>query len=343
MLRIFLEEDPMIHIKNELAKGTWVGYRPEIKVLDCTIRDGGLINNHHFDDKFVRAIYDTDVAAGVDYMEIGYKGSKSIYPTSQNGPWKYCDEEDIRRIVGDNPTELKLCAMADAERSDYKTDIIPASESVIDAIRVATYIHQIPIAMDMVYDIHEKGYEVILQLMAVSVVGDNELNDALKTISKSPVSALYLVDSFGALYSEQVRDLVVTYLKGLEGTGKEVGIHAHNNQQLAYANTIEACIYGANRLDATINGIGRGAGNCPMELLLGFLHNPKFKLRPVLKTITEIFSSLEKAGEIEWGYRPAYAITGQLNQHPRAAINLRAGSSPDNLVGFYDELMEEQS
>jgi 4-hydroxy 2-oxovalerate aldolase len=196
--------------------------------------------------------------------------------------------------------------------------------------------------MDMVYDIHDKGYEVILQLMAVSVIGDNELSEALTAIKDSPVSSLYLVDSFGALYSEQVRDLIISYLKAFEGTDKEVGMHAHNNQQLAYANTIEACIYGANRLDATINGIGRGAGNCPMELLLGFLHNPKFKLRPVLKTITEIFTPMGKNGNMEWGYRPAYALTGQLNQHPRPAIEMRAGNSPDDLVGFYDGLMEDQ-
>ena len=68
------------HVRDQLAKGTWVSYRPEIKVLDCTIRDGGLINNHQFDDDFVRAVYETAVASGVDYMEFGYKGAKSIYP-----------------------------------------------------------------------------------------------------------------------------------------------------------------------------------------------------------------------------------------------------------------------
>ena len=333
----------MPHIKDELARGTWVGYRPEIKVLDCTVRDGGLINNHHFDDDFVRAVYETNVAAGVDYMEIGYKGSKSIYPPSEHGCWKHCDEEDVRRIVGENDTALKLCAMADAERSDYKEDIIPCSESVLDCIRVATYIHQMPVAMDMVMDAHEKGYEVILQLMAISVVGEVELQDTLKMLADSPLSAVYIVDSFGALYSEQVHDLIVSFLRALEGSGKEVGMHAHNNQQLAYANTIEACIYGANRLDVTINGMGRGAGNCPMELLMGFLHNPKFKLRPVLKTITEVFVPLEKNGEIEWGYRTPYGLTGQLNRHPRAAIKMRAGEGRDDIVSFYDELMEEDS
>ena len=83
-------------------KGTWLTYRPDIKVLDCTIRDGGLINNCNFEDGFVKAIYDTCVAAGIDYMEIGYKGSKKIYSPGEFGTWKFCSEDDVKRIVGVN-------------------------------------------------------------------------------------------------------------------------------------------------------------------------------------------------------------------------------------------------
>lgn len=328
------------HRKDVEAKGSWVTYRPEIKVLDCTIRDGGLINKHMWEDGFVKAVYETLVAAGVDYMEVGYKGAKSIYAPDEYGAWKHCDEDDIRRVIGDNPTGLKISAMADAERSDYKQDILPKDQSVIDLIRVATYIHQIPTALDMIKDAHEKGYEVALQLMAVSVVQDKDLAGALEAIRETPISVLYLVDSFGALYSEQIRDYMRIYLKALEGTDIQVGMHAHNNQQLAYANTIEACIVGANRLDATINGMGRGAGNCPLELLIGFLHNPKFHLRPVLKCIHEHCFPLRD--NMEWGYKLPYMLTGQLNRHPRSAIAMRAGDEPDDVVAFYDQMMEQE-
>ncbi|MHC4592356.1 MAG: aldolase catalytic domain-containing protein [Planctomycetota bacterium] len=330
----------MEHTRDEHAKGSWLTYRPDIKILDCTVRDGGLINDHRFEDDFVRAVYDADVAAGVDYMEMGYKASKKLYPPSDFGPWKYCDEEDLRRIVGDNPTTLKLSAMADAERTDYKEDILPKEDSVLDAIRVAAYIHQIPTAIDMIHNAHEKGYETMMQLMAVSVVHERELAEALEVIAQSPVSAVYLVDSFGALYAEQIRDLTLNYLKAVEGTGKEVGIHAHNHQQLAYANTIEALILGASRLDATINGMGRGPGNCPLELLIGFLKNPKFHLRPVLKCIQEHLLPLD--GRMEWGPRIPYMITGQLNRHPRPAIKMRQGDNPDDYVAFYDQMVEEE-
>jgi 4-hydroxy 2-oxovalerate aldolase len=179
-----------------------------------------------------------------------------------------------------------------------------------------------------------------MQLMAVSVVNAGDMLEALAVIARSPADAVYLVDSFGALYSEQVRDLIRLYIKATEGSGKEVGFHGHNNQQLAFANTVEAIVAGANRLDATISGFGRGAGNCPTELLLGFLHNPKFRLRPVLRCVQEVFAPLAK--QIEWGYSVPYAITGQLNRHPRAAMDVRAGSAPDDYVAFYDKMIEEE-
>ena len=188
-------------------KGSWLTYRPEIKVLDCTIRDGGLMNNHKFDDSLVRAVYECCVAAGVDYMELGYKNSKRQFPKGEFGPWKHCDEEDLRRVVGDNPTDLKLSAMADAEKSDYQEDILPKKDSVLDMIRVAAYIHQIPTAVDMIQDAAEKGYEVTINLMAVSTVHEDDLDEGLQVLAETPISALYLVDSFGAFYSEEIQTL----------------------------------------------------------------------------------------------------------------------------------------
>lgn len=326
--------------KEKQEKGSWVTYRPEIKIVDCSVRDGGLMNDHKFEDGFVKKVYDTCVSAGVDYMELGYKADKKIFSPTQYGKWKFCDEDTIRKVVGDNKTSLKLCVMADAERTDYHTDILPKSKSVLDCIRVATYIHQIPTAIDMVKDAHNKGYETTLNLMAISIVQDRELDDALAALAKTPVGTIYLVDSFGALYSEQIKDLTLKYLKAMEGTGKQVGIHAHNNQQLAYANTIEAIICGANRIDATINGIGRGAGNCSLELIMGFLKNPKFQIRPVLECVQETFIPLQH--QMEWGYNIPYMITGQLNLHPRAAIKIRASDKKDDYVSFYDQMIEEE-
>lgn len=318
----------------------WVTYRPEIKVLDCTIRDGGLMNEHMFDDAVVRGVYQACVDAGIDYMELGYKASKGLFAPDQFGDWKFCDEAALRRIVNDNPTDLKLSAMADAGKCDYKEDILPREESVLDLIRVACYIHQIPLAVDMIKDAHDKGYEVTANLMAISVVSDRELDQALEVLADTPISAIYLVDSFGSLYSEQIQDYTRRYLEAARARGKEVGIHAHNNQQLGYANTIEAIIQGANYLDATMLGIGRGAGNCPLELLLGFLRNPKFQIRPVLQCIQEHFEPLRH--KIRWGYEVPYGITAQLNRHPRAAIQALNGGGQPDYVEFYEKCIEDE-
>src|SRR6266581_4005625 len=211
----------------------WISYRPEIKVVDCTIRDGGLMNNHHFDDQIVKAVYTACVEAGIDYMEIGYKSSRKIIVPGEHGAWKYCTEEDMRRIVADNPTSLKISVMADADRTDYHEDILPKKESVIDLVRVATYINQIPAALDMVKDAHDKGYETTLNLMAASIVPERELNEGLELMANSETKAVYVVDSFGVLYSEQVAYLVRKYLHYCKDAGKDVGMHAHNNLQLA--------------------------------------------------------------------------------------------------------------
>lgn len=323
-----------------MSKAPWITYRPELKVLDCTIRDGGLINDHMFEDGLVKAVYETCVDAGIDYMEIGYKGSKRIFAPDKFGAWKHCDEDDIRRIVGENETPLKLSVMADAEKTDYKTDILPKDQSVLDTIRVATYIHQIPTAVDMVKDAYDKGYEVTCNLMAISAVQEPELDQALEVLAETPATTIVVVDSFGTLYAEQVEILVKKYKKAAEGTGKEVGVHMHNNQQLAFANTIEGIIHGSNRVDATMAGFGRGAGNCPMELLIGFLRNPKLRIRPIYKLLQDHFVKLRE--DLEWGSLVPYNITGQLNQHPRSAIQFRAGPSKDKYVEFYDKCVADE-
>ena len=321
-------------------KGELISYRPDIKVVDCTIRDGGLVNNFFFDDEFVRNLYTANVAAGVEYMEFGYKASKEIFDVKEFGKWKFCDEQDIRDIVGDNNTDLKISVMADVGRTDYKKDIIPKTDSVIDMIRIATYINTIPAAIEMIHYCAEMGYETTINIMAVSTAAESELDLALDLLAQSEVGTIYLVDSYGSLYPEQIRRLADKYLKVAEKYGKKVGIHAHNNQQLAFANTIEACTVGVSYLDATMSGMGRGAGNCNMELLLGFLRNPKYSLNPVLKFLQNQMLPLKKTGLV-WGCDVQYMLTGQQNQHPRTAIAFTAEQRED-YAAFYQSLLDRE-
>lgn len=318
-------------------KGSILTVREDIKVFDCTIRDGGLVNNFHFTDDFVKAHYETCVAAGIDYMEIGKNNSPTIMSEEEFGPWNFCKEEDIRRIVGNNDTNMKIAVMSDIGRT-VNSELLPAEESVVDMIRIATYIHQIPAAIELVEEAHAKGYETTINIMAISKSFDDELDEVLEAVSKSSVDVIYIADSFGSFYPEQINKLTEKYLKVAQANGKQVGIHAHNNMQLAYANTIEALTYGTSYLDVTISGLGRGAGNCPMELLIGFLKNPKYKLMPVLKFIEEFIIPLEK--ELDWGYSIPYMLTGQLNEHPRPAMKAR-DEKDTKYREFYRNLLAE--
>ena len=316
-------------------KGSLLTYRPDIKVVDATIRDGGLVNDFRFTEEFIKDLYAANVAAGVDYMEFGYKASKDIFKTEDFGPWKFCEEEDIRRIVGDNNTDMKLSVMADVGRCNYKRDILNRSESVIDMVRIATYIHTIPAAMEMIEHCHNLGYETTVNIMAISTAKESEITEALSLLSQCPVDVIYIVDSYGSMYMEQVDDLADKYLKMAEDHGKSVGMHAHNNQQLAFANTIAALTRGVSYLDSTIGGMGRGAGNCSSEQLLGFLKNPKYDLIPILQFLEKHIIPLKKSGVV-WGYNIPYLLTGQTNQHPRSAI----AATKEKRTDFLDFLLE---
>ncbi len=307
-------------------------YRPEIKVLDCTVRDGGLMNKWQFDDSFVCQVYRALNEAGVDYMEIGYLSSESAFSRDEVGPWKFCSEEDVGRVIADTEKKLKLSAMADIGRIDYD-DIPPQSESSLDMVRVACYIHQVDAAIDLAHHCLDKGYETTINLMAVSTVGPRDLEEGLEDLAKSRVPIIYLVDSFGAFYSEDIEFLAKKYIEQLPG--KTIGIHCHNNQQLAFANTISGIISGANFLDGTLYGIGRGAGNCPLELLISFLKNPKFKVRPLIEVIEKQILPWRK--KIDWGYFIPYMVTGVLNQHPRTAMAHMDSDRKDHITEFYDQ------
>lgn len=314
-----------------------IEYRPGVRVIDATLRDGGLVNDFYFTDEFVKDLYQANIKAGVDYMEFGYKASREMFDESKFGKWKFCKDEDIRAIVGENNTDLKISIMADVGRCDYKNDILNRNESPIDLIRVATYLNTIPSAIDMIENAASKGYEVSCNIMAITNTQEKDLAIALDLLGQSPVDVLYIVDSYGALYPEQLARLTDIYMNAATKYNKKIGIHAHNNQQLAFANTIEAVGDGVDWLDATYDGMGRGAGNCAMELLLGLLRNPKYQIYPVIQFVEKHMTKLRQEGVV-WGYDMQYLLTGLFNQHPRTAIQFTKEKRKD-YSEFYKEII----
>lgn len=310
-------------------------FRPEIRVFDCTIRDGGLMNDHRFDIDVVKAVFKACADSGVDYCELGYKCDKAQFEVNDFGPAKFCDEVFIREVAFECDT--KVSVMADVGRTDMST-ILPKSESLVGIYRVATYAKEVDKAIVMAREIKDKGYEVAVNIMAASHVLEPDLDEALSQLAQTDVDIVYLVDSFGCLYSEQIQYLADKYISALPG--KKIGIHCHNNEQLAFANTIEGIIKGINYLDGSIYGMGRAAGNCTTELLLGFLKNPKYNVTPVLDLIQKYF--LEMQAELKWGYEIPYLVTGILSKHPRAAMAYMKDSKGETFGEFYERIHDEE-
>ena len=205
----------------ELSK--LLNYRSDVRVVDATLRDGGLVNNFYFTEEFIRALYFANIKAGVDYMEFGYKADKEMFDVNKFGACKFCDDDFIRTIVGDNNTDLKIAVMADVGRCNYKNDIHDRTESPVDLIRVATYLHQIPTAVDMIEDAKSKGYEVSCNIMAISNAQESDVKVALDILGQSPVDVFYIVDSFGSLYPEQIARISDMYLDFAAKYNKKVG------------------------------------------------------------------------------------------------------------------------
>jgi 4-hydroxy 2-oxovalerate aldolase len=266
-------------------------------------------------------------------MEIGYKASAGLFDPKEYGKWRFCQDEEIKRVLDGIELKAKLGCMVDIGRVNEE-DILPVKDSPFKLIRVACYVKEVDKAIELANQIIDKGYETTLNIMAVSTNLEKDIDEALAQINQTKIPSVYVVDSYGSMYSEDVTFLVNKYKKFMPK--KTIGIHCHNNCQLGFGNTIQAIIDGANMLDASVYGIGRGAGNCCLELLISFLKNPKFNLRPIIKLIQEYYLPLRD--KIEWGYLIPYMITGSLNEHPRAAMALRAGPDKDKYFEFYDKL-----
>lgn len=317
-----------------------LNYRPEIKVVDATLRDGGLVNDFYFPKGFEKSLYEANIKAGVDYMEFGYKADKELFDVNKFGPCKFCDDDFIWKTIGEKSDKIKLAAMADVGRCNFKQDIQERANSPIDLIRVACYLKQIPAAIEVIEDCAKKGYETSCNIMALSTGQESDIKAALDMLGQSPVDVLYIVDSYGSIYPEEMARVCDLFGEFSAKYNKKLGIHAHDNQKLAFANTIECVGDGVDFLDATYMSMGRGAGNCAMETLIGFLKNPKYNIYPVVKFIEEYMKPMAAAGTV-WGYDTQYLLTGLLNQHPRTAIAFTKEQRTD-LTNFYKEITSQE-
>lgn len=281
----------------------------KLKILDCSIRDGGHLNNWRFDKDFVKRYFQAVENSGIDYIELGYRTSQGLM--SDSGPWRFTTDELIKEMTSQD-SKIKIAVMVDVGKISEE-DFKPNTETKIDLIRVAFYKGQLDEAINLSKKFHEKGYNIGLNLMGISHYSKEELIESILKIRNSPAEVIYIADSYGSLFPEDVTELV-RLMKMM--SGKKVGFHPHNNLQLAFANTIKAIEAGADFVDATIEGMGRGAGNLCLETILLYLNKQgaSYNVIPILSFIDKDLKIIKH--DTKWGYNTPYLLSGINSCHP---------------------------
>lgn len=224
------------------------------KILDCTIRDGGHVNRWNFTAECAAETFNAAASCGVEYFEIGYRGHG-------DGKFAQCIMEDLRAVIKEKHG-VKLGVMLNVR--EYSAGLFFENDYA-DVVRVAAHPHEISCGVEICAELREKGYETILHLMDVGHISEEQF-EALEAYDKNAI--LYFADSYGSLLPDEVRkNFDIFRSRGFE----KIGFHGHNNKQLAFINTLTAINCGAYMVDATAYGMGRSAGNTPVELLLAQL------------------------------------------------------------------------
>ena len=291
---------------------------PKFEILDCTIRDGGYINNWEFDTKLVREVYRALSKSGVEYVEIGFRGTEKHFDRKKYGKWRFTPEEQIREAIN-NIVGAKLALMADYGKIEID-DFCDANDSVVDLVRIAVHKDNLKGAITLLEQIKEKGYEVSLNVMGYANYSENERKDLVDLVKKVVLDYVCIADSYGSMFPDQIKPL---FGPVLEIPDIKVGFHPHNNLQMAFANSLEAIRCGVHIIDSTIYGMGRAAGNLPTEIIISFLEkhgSERHNSIPVLNVIDRYFVTLQS--DNKWGYQLPYMLSGMFQCHPSYAKSL---------------------
>jgi 4-hydroxy 2-oxovalerate aldolase len=286
-----------------------------LRLLDCTIRDGGFYNEWDFSPAFVGAYLRAVEYAGVDCIEIGYRSRQM---KGFAGAYKYSEEALLRRLRG--PGTPELAVMIDAKEFEGIEDqvtkwFLPKAESVVSLVRLATTHTTMPTTLKQVEMLHKLGYRTTINLMAYGALDTKARRASISAMAQSPTDVAYLADSFGSMIPEDV-DAAADLLGEL--SDKPWGLHLHNNQELAFANAIVAVQRGATWIDSSVMGMGRGPGNLRTELIAQYLNArlglSRYHAEPVIEFIEREMTALH--AHYQWGPGSAYVLSGSLGVHP---------------------------
>ena len=297
-------------------------------LLDCTIRDGGFENNFNFTTDEVKNTLRASSEIGYNYFEMGYLTDPKIL-TEKDGLWRNVPFNLITEIKQEINPKCKISVMIDCWRYNIK-DLLPSNQTDIDLIRVCSYEEQIDIALDMCKTIKSLGYEVSLNVICTSHISIDSFVDLRnKLITEDFLDFLCFADSYGALTPDYVKKILILFRN--MNPNILIGFHAHDNMSLSMANTITALDNGADMVDGTYTGIGRGGGNLPLELITLYLNISKNYNLNLNALFEYLDSSMKDKDQIE---KTKQAICGILNVHPYRLRDINEKS----FVEIYNEL-----
>ena len=231
-----------------------------VKILDCTLRDGGLVNDSNFSDEFARAVLRACESAGIGIVEVGFRNSQKFFSPEKFGKWRFCEEKNLREVFSGFDCKVELCTLVDAGKCDI-SKIPPKSESIISRTRCAFYAKDIDSASETLEALSDLGYKTSACMMASPELEKSERRKCLNRLCGLKIDTIYLMDSFGTLLPNKTREIFAEYADACAQSAKTFGAHFHNNLQCAFANSLAAIEAGAKVVDATIGGLGKGAGN----------------------------------------------------------------------------------
>ena len=304
--------------------------KKRVKVLDCTIRDGGFENNFSFTIEDVKRALKTSSDVGYDYFEIGYLTNPELVKKDA-GIWKNIPFDLVSEIKNDVKPNCKISVMVDSWRYDIK-NLIPSSETDIDLIRVCSYEEQLDDSLEMCREIKRLGYEVSLNVICTSYIDiDSFVKVREKLLTEDFLDFLCFADSYGALTPDYVRK-IITIFRNMN-PNVLIGFHSHDNMSMSMANTITAIENGADMVDGTYTGIGRGGGNLRLELLTLYLSLNKgyqFNLNSLFEYL-DVYITDETRKK-----RTKEAICGMLNVHPYRLEEIKEKS----ISNIFEELQD---
>ena len=295
-----------------------------VRILDCTLRDGGYINNWEFDDGHAASTITGLAKANIDIIECGFLDDQD---GKDHDSTKFSDIKTVNNLLEKRRDQLGnntiYAVMINA--GQYDLDHLPECNNDrlgVSAIRYAFHRSGWRNIFPDLKKIIKKGYKLFVQPMSTNSYEKAELIQLIEELNALDIYALYIVDSQGAMFKDDFRELYYLFNDRIK-KGVQLGFHSHNNLQLAYSIAIDFIEIAEGKdiiIDSSIYGMGRGAGNLNTELLADYINRKvekKYEINHILDLIDKYFYSLHK--KYSWGYSLAHFLSASLKSHPNYA------------------------